>query len=418
MTYCPIVSARCLISVSATPNVQSHRSPLAAATSPTTRLVSLDVLRGLTIAGMILVTDPGTYAARFAPLAHAEWDGATLTDMIFPCFLIITGVSLTLSFAARLGRGASHGQLLLHALRRCVWLIVLGLLVNGFPFYDLAHLRLPGILQRIGVCYLLAAALYLPLRREGVTDRMRLGVLGAIIFVCLAGYWALLVLYPTPGFGPGHLDSLRNLPAVIDRAVFTVPHLWAYGLTPGYGVTYDSEGLLSTLPAFATVLFGVLAGEVLRDGTNRQRQCGLLALAGLLLWLAGLGLSPWLVLNKRIYTPTFALFSDGLSLLLLAGLFYLIDIRNLRRGWTLPLIFGTNAIFAFVLSSVITGLLNAVHVRDSGVFVSLQASLYRHVFAASWLPSKLSSLGYALAIVLLNAALVYPLFRRRIFLKL
>ncbi len=382
------------------------------------RLLSLDVLRGLTVAGMILVTDPGTYSARFAPLQHAEWDGATLTDMIFPCFLIMTGVSMTLSFASRLARGEPVRRLWLHALRRCGLLIALGLLINGFPFYDLAHLRLPGILQRIGICYLLAACIYLPLLREEVRRRTRLLTMGCVIFACLAGYWALLVLYPTPGFGPGHLDSLRNLPAVVDRAVFTVPHLWAYGLTPGYGVTYDSEGLLSTIPALATVLLGVLAGEILRNGGRRERQAGVLAAAGTALWLGGLLLSPLLVLNKRIYTPTFALLSDGLSLLLLAGLFYLIDVRGVRRGWVLFLIFGTNAILAFVLSSLLTSTLNAIHVRDGGMSLSLYTSLYQHLLTAPWLSPPLGSLGYAVAIVLVNGALMYPLYRRGIFLRL
>ncbi len=382
------------------------------------RLLSLDVLRGLTIAGMILVTDPGTYSARFAPLQHAAWDGATLTDMIFPCFLTMTGVSMTLSFASRLAQGESMRRLWLHAFRRCCLLIVLGLLINGFPFYELAHLRLPGILQRIGICYFLAACVYLPLKREGVSRRTHLFTIGAVIFVCLVGYWALLVSYPTPGFGPGHLDSLGNLPAVVDRAIFTVPHLWAYGLTPGYGVTYDSEGLLSTIPALATVLFGVLAGELLRNGERRGRQAGFLAAAGTVMWLAGLLLSPVLALNKRIYTPTFALFSDGLSLLLLAGLFYLIDIRGVRRGWTLLLVFGTNAIFAFVLSSVITSILSAVHVRAAGRSIHLYTFVYEYFFAASWFSPALGSLGYAVVIMLLNAALIYPLYRRQIFLKL
>jgi len=338
--------------------------------------------------------------------------------MIFPCFLLMTGVSLTLSFAARLRRGATDTRLALHALQRCVLLIVLGLLVNGFPSYDLAHIRYPGILQRIGICYLLAALVYLALKRKSISRRLRLVSTGALIFLCLAGYWALLLLYPTPGFGPGHLDSLRNLPAVVDRAVFTVPHLWAYGLTPGYGVTYDSEGILSTIPALVTVLFGVLAGEVLRDGEPRRRQAGTLASAGTVLWLAGLLLSHWLVLNKRIYTPTFALFSVGLSLLMLAGLFYLIDIRGARRGWTLLLIFGTNAILAFALSSVITSLLSAIHVIDAGKRTGLHSFLFEHMFAVGWLPPAWSSLLYAVAIVLLNAALIYPLYRRRIFLRI
>ena len=329
------------------------------------RLLSLDVLRGLTIAGMILVTDPGTYGARYGFLAHAEWDHPTATDLIFPCFLVMVGVSLVLSFGARLRLGVSRGALLLQALRRAVLLIVLGLVVNGFPTYDLAHLRIPGILQRIGVCYALAALLYLALKRPGLTRARRVGAIGGVCAVLLAGYWALLKLYPTPGFGPGRLDSLGSLPTVVDRAVFGVAHLWIWGLTPGYGVTYDSEGILSTTGALATVLFGVLAGELLQRDETRGRRCGQLAVFGTALWLAGLGLSPWLVQNKKILTSTFALSSSGLSLLALAGLFYVIDVRGWRRGWTLPLIFGTNAIFAFVLSGVVTTLMDLFSVRTA-----------------------------------------------------
>ncbi len=381
------------------------------------RLLALDVLRGFTVAGMILVTDPGTYDAIYAPLRHAAWNGATLTDMIFPCFLVMVGVSTTLSVTARLKRGASRASLALHALRRSALLIVLGFLVNGFPFYDLSHLRFPGILQRIGVCYLLAALLYLGLNKPAISDGVRRAVLLGVIFGALALYWALLRFYPTPGFGAGHLDSLGSLPATVDRALFGVRHLWAYGLTPGHGVTYDPEGALSTLPALATVLFGVLAGEELRSQATRSHKCAVLALDGTVLWLAGLCWSGSLVLNKRIYTPSFAIFSAGLALLLLAGLLYVIDVKHWRRGWTLPRIFGTNAIFAFVLSGVLTATLMVVHVRSAGEYVDLHTLLYQRGFAA-WLPLRFGSLLYAVAIVLLNAALIYPLYRRRIFLKL
>ncbi len=382
------------------------------------RLLSLDVLRGLTVAGMILVTDPGTYSAIFPPFRHAEWNGPTLTDMIFPCFLVMVGVAMTLSFAARLQRGATHTTLAFHALRRAAVLVVLGLVVNALPDFDLAHLRLPGILQHIGVCYGMAALLYLAVARPAISNRSRRAVFVAAMVLSLGGYWALLKLYPTPGFGPGRLDSLGSLPAFVDRAVFRVPHLWAYGTTPGYGVTFDPDGLLLTLlPSFATVLFGVLAGEVLRDGDARREQCATLAVAGTAVWLAGLGLSHWLVLNKKIWTSTFALLSSGLSLLVFAGLFYLIDIRGRRRGWTLARIFGTNAILAFALSQIITMLGTRIHVVFHGKSTGLHTAIYQQVFAMAGAP-RLGSLLYAIAVVLLNAALIYPLYRRKIFLRI
>ncbi len=390
----------------------------AAPASAPQRLLSLDVLRGLTIAGMILVTDPGTYTSVYPQLRHALWNDPTATDLIFPCFLVMVGLSLTLSFAARLNRGVTHAALAKHALRRSLWLIGIGLAVNGFPSYQLRELRLPGILQRIGVCYLLISLLYLALYRRGVTRRTRQFALAGVCGGLLALYWALLRFYPIPGFGPGRLDPLGTLPAVLDRAVFTVPHMFQWGLkTPGYGITFDPEGLLSTLGALATVLVGVLAGEELRNGEDRPRQCIALASAGTLLWLASLGLRHWMPLNKQIYTPTFALWSAGLSLLAFAALFWIIDIRGLRRGWTLPLIFGTNAIFAFALSQFVTSMLQTMHFRTRAGLQDLHHILYEQMFAA-WLPALPASLAYAVAIVLLNAAIVYPLYRRRVFLRL
>lgn len=387
------------------------------------RLLSLDVLRGLTIAGMILVTDPGSYQVTYPQLRHAVWNDPTLTDLIFPSFLVIVGVSLTLSFVARLQRGATRRALLGHAFRRGAWLVAIGLLVNGFPFYHLAHLRLPGILQRIGLCYVLASLLYLALHHPRVRPRDRRLVIAAACLGLLALYWALLELYPTPGFGPGRLDSLGSLPAVVDRAVFTVPHLWDWGTTPGHGVTFDPEGLLSTMGALASVLFGVLAGESLRTGDHpetsaaRRKQCSIIAVAGVMLWIAGLLLRPAMPINKLIYTPTFALWSSGLALLAFAALFWLIDLLRVRRGWDLLLIFGTNAILAFALSQVITTGLEQIVIQMSPRNQSLHEVLWRHLFT-TWLPAGPSSYAYALAIVLLNAALIYPLYRRRIFLRL
>ncbi len=397
------------------PNVSSPSTREAAASS---RLLSLDVLRGLTIAGMILVTNPGTYQHIFPQLRQALWNGPTAADLIFPCFLVMVGISMTLSFAARLERGDSPRALTRHALRRSLVLVVLGLLVNGFPFFRFATMRLPGILQRIGICYAVVALLYLALSRPAITKRTRQSALGLACFGVLTAYWLLLKLYPTPGFGPGRLDPLGSLPAVLDRALFTVPHLFQYGVkTPGFGITFDPEGVLSTLGALGTTLLGVLAGEELRSPGSRRRQGATLATAGTALWLLSLVLSRFMPLNKQIDTPTFALWSGGLSLVVFAGLFYLIDIRQLRRGWTLALILGTNAIFAFLLSQLLTDVLLLVRVSTATGRQALYEALNAWIFAP-WLPPRTASLAYAVTLVLLNAALVYPLYRRRLFLRL
>ena len=382
------------------------------------RLLSLDVLRGLTMASMVLVNDPGS-GAIYAPLDHAEWNGATFTDMIFPCFLVIVGVSMTLSFAARLGRGATHvgGRGGRAGLR--VLIVFLGLLLNVIFNFNFAGMRFPGVLQRIGICYTQAALLYLaiPGPDAGRWRRTRELVIAAVTLLSLGTYWALLKLYPTPGFGPGHLDTYMSLPAVVDRAVFGTHHIWRWATTPGMGPTYDPEGLLSTLPALTNVLFGIVAGEQLRSASPRRKQCSVLAAMGTTLWLAGLGLSHWLPLNKKLWTSTFAMFTSGLAILCLAGFLYLIDLRRLRRGWGFLLIFGTNAILAYVLADVLEWILGRVYVPLAGRWVNLHSFAFRELFA-SWLPPKMASLGFALLYVCLVAGLLYPLYRRRIYLRI
>jgi predicted acyltransferase len=384
------------------------------------RLLSLDVLRGLTVAGMILVTDPGTYGAVYGPLRHAQWENPTATDMIFPSFLVAVGMALAFSFASRLHRRNTRWQILRHVVARSVALFALGLLLNGFPDYPLRTIRIPGILQRIAVCYLFGAALYLVAHRlteEDRTTRRRGAMIAIAAAMLLVLYWALIKFVPVPGSGAGRLDSLGNLGAWIDRTVFTIPHLWPYGTTPGYGVTFDPEGLLSTLPALATLLFGVLAGEWFLTAASPRKKLIVLILAGACLILAGLGLSPWMPLIKKIWTSTFALFSGGVALLIFALLYLVVDIMRWRR-WAAPaLVFGTNAILAFTLSTILTTLTDYIHITAGGSSLSLHQWTYLHVFA-SWLSPVHASLTYAIAIVLMNLALIYPLYRRRIYLRL
>ena len=424
------------------PQVQQKKAAASALSSPaavSTRLLSLDVMRGLTIAGMILVTDPGTYSAVFPPLLHAAWQGATPTDMIFPAFLFMVGLSIVFSIQARLRRGMTHAQLITHILIRSICLILLGLVVNGFPAYDLPHLRIPGILQRIALCYAAAALLYLAISQPDNRDcaaaqkacNRAAAALVVIIAALLVGYWALLRFFPVPGFGPARYDSLGYLGAYIDRAVFTTRHLWAWGLTPGYGVTYDPEGLLSTIPAIASTLLGVLAGVWLRMPRPARSKVADLLFFGALFFLVAWPLASLMPINKRIWTSTFALLSGGVSLLSFGLLYWILDVRAtdvraqemrssarwMKPALTFASIFGTNAILAFVLSSVITASLDAIHLHVSGAPLSLHHAGYQYLFA-SWLPPRLGSLAYALTIVALNAALLYPLYRKRIFLRL
>jgi len=383
------------------------------ATQSSTRLLSLDVFRGLVIAAMILVTDPGTYSHTFHQLRHADWDGATATDMIFPAFLFMAGVAIPFSIASQLSKQATRGAITLHIVRRAVVLFLLGLAVNGFYQYHWQTLRIPGILQRIAICYLVCSLAYLLVLRSS----KRAAILVMFAFAALAVYWAILTLAPVPGLGAGHLDSYANFPAYVDRSVFGINHLWAYGTTPGRGVTYDSEGLLSTIPALFTMLVGIVAGGWLRKPPTRPDgglALGLL-LPGIALTVMGLALSPLLPLNKRILTPTFALYSTGVALIVFAVIYFAVDVRGLRRGLTPLLVLGSNAILAFVLSSVLTTLL-AIHFTQNGLSQSPHGWANDHLFAP-WLPPNIASLAYALVIVALNIALVYPLYRKRIFLR-
>ena len=383
------------------------------ATQPSARLLSLDVFRGLVIAAMILVTDPGTYAHTFHQLRHADWNGATATDMIFPAFLFMAGVSIPFSFAAQLNKQATRGAITLHILRRAVVLFLLGLAINGFYQYHWQTLRIPGILQRIAICYLVCSLAYLFV----LQNSKRTTILVTLVFAALAAYWAILKFAPVPGLGAGHLDSYTSFPAYVDRSMFGINHLWAYGTTPGRGVTYDPEGLLSTIPALFTMIIGILAGGWLRK-PHARADAGValgLLLPGIALMALGLVLSPLLPLNKRILTPTFALYSTGIALIVFAVIYFAVDVRGLRRGLTPLLVLGTNAILAFVLSSVLTTLL-AIHFVQNGLDQSPHGWANEALFAP-WLPPNIASLAYAIVIVALNIALVYPLYRKRIFLR-
>jgi predicted acyltransferase len=341
--------------------------------------------------------------------------------MIFPGFLFAVGVAIALSFASRIERGDDRAKLVWHVLFRSVAIFFIGLVVNGFPDYNLHILRIPGVLQRIALCYLCGSLLYLGISQAGkgaseLQRPRRIAFIAGTAIVFLAIYWALLNLVPVPGFGPGRLDSLGNLGAYIDRSLFGTNHMWAWGLTPGYGVTFDPEGLLSTLPAIASVLTGIVAGEWLRTEHSKNRKALALAGAGVVLVLIGWLLQPLLPLNKKIWTSTFALFSSGVSLLTFSTLYAILDVKR-WRWWTPPaLVLGTNAILAYTLSSVITTLTDRIHLNLRDVSV-LTIHEWGYRCFATWLQPVHASLAYAIAIVLINLALVYPLYRRRIFLR-
>ena len=363
------------------------------------RLLSVDALRGLTVAAMVLVNNPGTWSAVYGPLQHAEWHGWTATDMVFPFFLFVVGVSIPLALGPTLERGA--GGLPARVLRRAAVIFTLGLLLHALPFFPLATLRIPGVLQRIAVCYLLAALLVVATRgaRGWRVQAVTAGVL-------LGGYWLLMTQVAAPGQEAGDLSPDGNLAGYVDRLVLGSRHIWQATRV------YDPEGILSTLPATATTLLGVLAGHWLRSGQVAGRAgaqiVGGLAVGGVaaaaLGWLWGLSFP----VNKALWTSSYALLMAGLAALALAACHWVIEVRG-RRGWAAPFaLLGVHALTLFFLSSLMAKLLFIVRVGAGGP--RLQAWLFEHVFAP-WASPVDASLAYALAYVLLWWALIWALDR-------
>ena len=353
----------------------------------TPRLASVDALRGITVAAMLLVNDPGDWDHVYWPLEHAQWHGCTPTDLIFPFFLFIVGVSIALAFGPKLERGGARAPLWRAAMGRALRILALGLAINLLAAWLMpgAHLRLPGVLQRIALCFALASsvALYLRPRTQGIT-----------IVVILAGYAWLLHL-------GGTLAPWDNLVSRSDSALFG---RFVYQIDPLTGRGHDPEGLLGTLPSLATTLLGLFAGRCLRAGRAAR------------LWLVGVGLlavgwawSLALPFNKNLWTPSFVLWTGGWAMLALALCHLCID----RRGWwPIGRRFGVNAIAAYAGSELMQILLPA-----SGV----QQALYTDGLAQWITPLAgpyVASLAWAIAFVAVWWAIVWAMDRRGIHLKL
>jgi predicted acyltransferase len=375
------------------------------------RLVALDVLRGLAVAGMILSNSPGSWTLRYRQLDHAPWNGFTATDMVFPTFLFSVGMAVALAFP-RPFSAADKARSWSRLAKRALSLIALGLFLNFLGDLSLSHLRIPGILQRIGLCYALGTGLVLiTLRRRGDgLAAINRGAVSAAILLLLAGYWALLRFVPVPGYGAGHLDPAGNLAAYVDRAVWTVPHLWPYGTDAAGAVVYDPEGLLSTLPATANLLFGMLAGAAWKQAPE-QRTAWLIGAAGAVLIVAGLLLDPVLPINKRIWTSSFALLSSGISAVVLAVLTVALE-SAAARTIAMPLrVLGGNAMLAFVLS-ILLGIFGGYAILRGGTLTpqGWGLEMAEKIIATP----MLASLACAIAILALITAAIWPLHKRAI----
>lgn len=341
--------------------------------SEPSRLVSLDAFRGLTVAAMVLVNNPGTWRAVYPPLRHADWHGWTLTDVIFPTFLFVVGVAIPLALGPRREQ-AGRGAVMARVLRRSVIIFALGIALNVLPASDWSTLRIPGVLQRIAVCYLVAAVLFL-------TTRWR--AQAAVAAALLLGYWVVMTVVPVPGYGAGDLSQEGNLAAYLDRALLG-SHLWR-----GSRV-YDPEGILSTVPALATTLLGVLTGRWLRSGRPPRAIARGLGLGGAAGVAFGLLWSVWFPVNKALWTSSYAVLMAGLAAWGLAACYGVVEVQGARR-WARPFVaFGVNALALYFLSSLAAQLL---------ALTGLHAWLFARLFAP-WAAPVNASLAFAVAYVL------------------
>lgn len=377
--------------------------------SPLKRFVSLDVVRGITIAFMIMVNNNGGQGS-WGFMNHAQWNGLTPTDLVFPTFVFVVGVSVVFAFQARLAKGAAKSQLARHTVIRALVLIGFGIFVNSFPYFHLVHMRFYGVLQRIGVCYLVVALFYL------YDSRAWTKVVALV--AALVGYWVLVRWVPVPGLGvPGHdvpfMDMNRNLVSWIDQHVFP-HHLYLY--SPDFNVR-DPEGLLSDLPAIGTALMGVLTGIWLKSQrTVSTKTLGLLAgcVASLVI---GYAWSMEFPLNKNMWTSSFVLVAGGYSLAVLTFAFWAVEQMGWRKGWTFPwIVFGSNAIGAYMFSELTPSIFSMTRVHEGTRLVSLQEWLMRH-FYAHILPTGWAQFGWSVSFAAFCFIPVWILYRKKIFLK-
>lgn len=382
--------------------------PIAAKTNG--RLLSLDVFRGATVAGMMMVNNPGSWSSIYPPFKHAAWNGWTFTDLIFPFFLWIVGVAMTFSFSKRVEQGADRHKLMMHSLQRALVIFAIGLFLNGFPFglifghqFSWAMIRIPGVLQRIALCYLVASFIVL---YSGVVWQVRWTVIFLVV------YWILIKTVPVPGFGTAVLEPKGSLAWYIDSIILS-GHTWAGAPAPGF----DPEGIFSTLPAIATTLFGVLTGHFIRSNRTQEEKTAWMFIFGNVLIFMGALIDYWLPINKNLWTSSYSIFMAGLALNIFAFCYWLIDVKG-YKGWTKPFqIYGLNAITMFALAGLI-GRLTAIikWTGSDGNAISLKTWYYNLLFVPIGDP-MIASFLHSVAFMLGLYLIAYVMYRYNIIIK-
>ncbi len=372
------------------------------------RLLSLDVFRGLTVAAMILVNNPGSWAHIYAPLKHAEWHGCTPTDLIFPFFLFIVGVSISYALGSKKGY-MSHSKLIMTALKRALGLFGLGLFLNLFPkvftepMEAFSTVRIPGVLQRIAVVFFITALIFI---KTNPKTQLRL-LIGILI-----AYWALMTLVPVPGVGYANLEKETNLGAWLDRTLLTEAHLWRSAKT------WDPEGILSTLPAIATGLFGALVGTWLkRKDREESVKISWMFSIGVLAVIVGLIWDLCFPINKALWTSSFVLYAGGLATIGLALCYWLIDVQRYKKGTKPFVVYGVNAITVFFLSGLIPRILTMIKVNmPDGTIVNSREWMYE-TFLSPYLSPINASLAGAVTFILIWLGILWWMYNKKIIIK-
>ncbi|MBI5056255.1 MAG: DUF5009 domain-containing protein [Nitrospirae bacterium] len=349
---------------------------------------------------MILVNNQGSPHNIYYHLRHAKWDKWSLADLVFPFFLFIVGVAIPLSLSKRSGGEENNRKPLLNIIRRTIILFGLGLFINSFPFFSISDIRIPGVLQRIALCYFFSSLIVLNLKIKGQAI--------TAVFL-LTFYWVLMKFVPVPGYGAGVLTSAGNLAAYIDNLLMR-----GHMLEP----TWDPEGLLSTVPAIATTIAGVLAGHLLCSSWGHMKKITLLLSSGIAGLLAGLVMDAWFPINKNLWSPSFVIFTAGFASISLCACYWLIEVKGSLR-WGLPfIVYGKNAIVVYVLSSIFEQLTHVWTLTQSdGSAIKLKDYIFEKLFS-SWASPVNASLVYSISYVLLWMGFAAILYRKRIFIKI